>query len=277
MRGMQGEPGCLTDFRAGDNGGGGESQADDWFREVLQENAHFEQDEQMLERVRRVEDRLQSDRPKGDRKIVEIPWIDEFNAFAINGKYIYIARRLYQLCDTDDEVAFVIAHELAHYDLGHLDIFDGWMDGLRSVPGAVVLAAVFQILESRVYGLDKECDADRHALMLCAKAGYDPRACLCFFDILEEHILNLGGFDQVYGLEVENDRELCEDTDWITRLKIWTWHRWNGYLPIRDRRQMLLEYLEKIAVFPQSGCETIDKVAGGGGQKDQGKVPCGGD
>jgi len=233
---------CLAKDTPSSTGDGNSGEGGDWFRQLLEDNVHFEQDAHMLERVRRVEVRLQAGRPKSRRKVVEIPWLDEFSAFTLTGRYIYISRRIYQLCSTDEEVAFVVAHELAHHDLGHLDIFDGLLGNIKTLPGAALLVGVFRILEGRVYSLEKECEADRHGLRLCARAGYRPEACLRLLDILEEHILNLGNLEAVYGLDEENDHELSENADWVTKLKIWTWHRWRGYLPIRDRRQELLDY-----------------------------------
>jgi hypothetical protein len=214
-----------------------------WLHEQIAEAAYIEQEAWAIERVQRVSDRLQSDRPITARLLIEIPWLDLFTAFTAPGRYIYISRRLYERCGTDEQVAFVIAHELAHHDLHHVDLFAGWAPKIISLPGAELFALAFHALERRIYGPEKECEADRHAIDLCVTAGYDPHRCLELFDILEMHALDIGDHDIVYGPD-ESDDELDDDAPWTTKAQIWAWQRKRGYLPIRDRRQMLLDHLE---------------------------------
>jgi glycosyltransferase involved in cell wall biosynthesis len=97
----------------------------------MHKEIYFEQEAWAVERVGRVNDRLQSGRLPANRLIVEIPWLEEVTAFTAPGRYIYFSRRLYERCYTDEQVAFVIAHELAHHDLGHVNLFAGWAPNLR--------------------------------------------------------------------------------------------------------------------------------------------------
>src|SRR5215471_11915160 len=91
---------------------------------------------------------------------------------------IYFTRRLLELCRTDEEAAFVVAHQLAHHDLGHVAIFHGWANKIARLPGATLFALFFFALEKRLYGPEKECHADRHGLDLCLTAGYSASKCL---------------------------------------------------------------------------------------------------
>ncbi|HWP68404.1 MAG TPA: M48 family metalloprotease, partial [Rectinemataceae bacterium] len=54
---------------------------------------------------------------------------DEVNAFATPGGHILVARGLLRLVQSEDELAAVLAHEIAHVALGH---------GLSSVQGAKI-------------------------------------------------------------------------------------------------------------------------------------------
>ncbi len=218
----------------------------EWLHEQIFEAAYFEMEAWAIDRVRRVEERLQTGRPGQERLIVEIPWLDLVTAFTAPGRYIYFSRRLYERCGSDEQVAFVVAHELAHHDLGHVHLFGKWTSKLIGLPGAELFAFAFHAMERRLYGPEKECDADRYALDLCLTAGYDGLRCLALFDILEQHALDLGDHDMVYGPD-ESDDELDEDAPWMTKAQIWAWQRKRGYLPIRDRRQMLLKHLSKTA------------------------------
>jgi len=217
----------------------------EWLHDQIQDAAHFETEAWAIERVRRVQDRLQVDRPEPERLIMEIPWLEVVTAFTGPGRYIYFSRRLYERCPTEEQVALVIAHEIAHHDLGHIHLFAGWAPKIIGLPGAKLFAFAFHALERRLYGPEKECDADRHGLNLCLAAGYDGLRCLELFDILEQYALYLGDDDMVYGPDEESDDELDEDANWKTKAQIWAWQRRRGYLPIRDRRQMLLKHLQK--------------------------------
>src|SRR5215831_11635197 len=100
----------------------------EWLHKEMLEAVVFEDASWAIDRIRRVESRLQKDRPESNRLTVEIPWLEEATAFTAPGRYIYFSRRLYEVCATDEHVAFVVSHEMAHHDLGHVVVFRGWTD-----------------------------------------------------------------------------------------------------------------------------------------------------
>ena len=217
----------------------------EWLHKEMTDAVAFEEATWAIDRIRRVEERLQAGRAAADRLTVEIPWLEEATAFTAPGRYIYFSRRLYQLCFTDEQVAFVVGHEIAHHDLGHVALFHGWTDKIARLPGATLFALFFQGLERLMYGPQKECDADRRGLDFCMSAGYDAERCLEFFDILERWASYIGDLDIVYGPDVESDDELDENASWKTKAQIWAWQKARGYLPIRDRKQMLKKHIER--------------------------------
>ena len=81
------------------------------------------------------------------------------------------------------------------------------------------------------------------ALLRCRfrPAGYEIGLCIELFDVLESHALDVGDLDAVFGPQ-ESDDELSEDASWGTKLRIWLYQRKRGYLPIRDRREMLKQH-----------------------------------
>jgi len=216
----------------------------EWLHDEMHEAVSFETEAWALDRVRRVDDRLQAGRPEAHRLLVEIPWMEEVTAFTAPGRYIYFSRSLYQLCAMDAQVALVIAHEIAHHDLGHINLFAGWAPRIAKLPGAKFFAFAFHVLEQHLYGPTMECDADRHGLDLCLEAGYNAQECLELFRILEQYALDMKDCDMVYGPEMSDD-ELDENASWKTKAEIWAWQHKRGYLPIRDRRQMMLKHLQK--------------------------------
>jgi len=217
----------------------------EWLNREMHEAVSFEDATWAIDRIRRVEERLQGGRTQSDSLTVEIPWLDEATAFTAPGRYIYFSRRLYELCATDEQVAFVISHEIAHHDLGHVALFHGWANAVARLPGATLFALFFHALECRLYGPEKECQADRYGLDLCLRGGYSGECCLDLLDILEQRALYIGDEESVYGPDEESDDELDENATWKTKAQIWAWQRKRGYLPIRDRRQMLRKYLKR--------------------------------
>ena len=217
------------------------------FRQLKKE-VHFEDDRFFLDTIKRVSDRFYAARPELPPFKVVIPWLSERTAFTAPGEYIYFSRSLLERCPKDEHVAFVLGHEMAHHILGHVSLFEGWMDRIADVPGADLFPLVFTVLERRLYGPERECDADRLSLDLCREAGFQPSVCLEIFEILESFALDAGDIDIVHGPDANSDDELSPDANWKTKTRIWWWQRTRGYLPIRDRRQMLASHLKTRAL-----------------------------
>jgi len=114
------------------------------------------------------------------------------NAFALPGGWIYVTRGLLALTNREDELAGVLAHEMAHVIERH---------AARRVAAATPLAVLFGVpsgilgilspslggivgdagravsgLTLAPYSRDQELEADRVGVALAARAGWDPRA-----------------------------------------------------------------------------------------------------
>jgi predicted Zn-dependent protease len=108
---------------------------------------------------------------------------DRPTAFALPGGFIFVARSLVHLCDGDrDEVAFILAHEMAHVIRRHaIDrLFQEKVVSALALasPGRGALASWirqvgFQGL-ARAYSRDQEFEADELGLRLMRAAGFDP-------------------------------------------------------------------------------------------------------
>ena len=137
---------------------------------------------------------LQSKRKK-------LPWrfgviqSEGINAFAAPGGYILVTLGLYQLLENEAQLAAVLAHEIAHVvRKHHLKALqktmkrDVWSDlAVDAVEDKQDSKTVQKLINSglQLYttGLDRkfEFDADLRAVVLAARAGYDPYA---FLDVL---------------------------------------------------------------------------------------------
>jgi hypothetical protein len=217
----------------------------DWLHDQIAENALLEKNGFMPDRVRAAAERLQASRAVRKRYVVEVPWIQAFNAFTAPGRYIYFGRRLLERCPHEDSAAFVIAHEIAHHDLGHLELFDGaFARHAARLDAGMLVILFFRMLQKRIYSPEWELAADRHAVDLCLKAGYDVAKCLYLFHILEMIALDYGDLGMVYGLDPESDQELSAEASTVTKARIWLYQRQRGYLPIQDRAAELTRYAE---------------------------------
>ncbi len=109
----------------------------------------------------------------------------EPNAFALPGGFIFVTRSLLELCNwNQDEIAFILAHEMGHVIRGHA------MDRIIANSAIAVGAKATSIqgllkswlgkvgvkfLES-AYSQDMELEADELGTRLIAAVGYDPHA-----------------------------------------------------------------------------------------------------
>lgn len=107
----------------------------------------------------------------------------QINAFSVPGGYVYIFKDLLDLLD-DDELSFVLAHEISHivsrHHIKRLQAAMGYnlliiaSVGTRSNPqfSQGLSFALAQILVA--YSRDDEFNADELAVKYCQAAGFDP-------------------------------------------------------------------------------------------------------
>lgn len=97
------------------------------------------------------------------------------NAFALPGGFIFVSDPLIRLCGGDeDEIAFVLGHEMAHVTGGHVRdrmIADGFVDlATRRLAGS---GRLLRELIGKGYSREQELEADREGAALAAAAGFD--------------------------------------------------------------------------------------------------------
>jgi Zn-dependent protease with chaperone function len=116
-------------------------------------------------------------------RVLDIP---TFNAFAMPHKTIVLSQLLVEFCRNErDQMAFVLAHEVAHIYLGHARE-RRFANGLMTVaPLANPLLGVgLGMLFDRAYSREQEFEADRWAVRLSARAGYVPSASIALLERL---------------------------------------------------------------------------------------------
>jgi predicted Zn-dependent protease len=126
---------------------------------------------------------LQSERP-------DLPWrfavIDtaSINAFAAPGGYVMLTRGLYDILDSEAQLAGVLAHEIGHIVRRHhvtvmqksAALSAGSQIAQRDNRSAVINNMIGTGAEVFARGLDKsaEYEADAIGIVLAARAGYNP-------------------------------------------------------------------------------------------------------
>ncbi len=145
----------------------------------------FNMEVDINERVERILNKIEE---VSDRKdlvfTVRVIEDDEVNAFSLPGGYVYLFKGLIDIIDTDDQLAAVIGHEMAHVTAKHA------MKRLQGAYGAMALevaamasgnvhmaAGVDLAASSLLFANSREdeFEADRLGVRYMRRAGYDPR------------------------------------------------------------------------------------------------------
>jgi predicted Zn-dependent protease len=196
------------------------------------------------EAVARAMTALNAAREPRPPMVGEVLWMSPPIAFTLPGQYCYISRRFVEHCASDAPVAFALAHEIGHHDLGHLRPAERWAaSAVEHVPFRLAALLLYQ-LPKWIYSRDMELGADAYAIELCRKAGFDQKKCLECFHILSRYMLDHHDLDGVYGTdeELELDPKLADNPlDWLyIETRLWVARHRRSHPAIQERRQALL-------------------------------------
>jgi predicted Zn-dependent protease len=126
----------------------------------------------------------------------------DVNAFSLPGGRVYVNKGLLERAESEDELAAVIAHEVAHIAHHHLLQLLKKQGQYDAMVFAIIAAAVisksdaadvqnvmygaklFEIAKLNAYSQDAEDDADRTAIEYLVKAGYNPVGMMTFMEKL---------------------------------------------------------------------------------------------
>jgi predicted Zn-dependent protease len=123
---------------------------------------------------------------------------DLINAFALPGGHVFVGQGILDQMTSEDELAFILGHELEHIDHYHAVERVQIEAKLKSL-NLDIVAAVAEIpmsLWQAGYSKDQEFEADREGLRIAAAAGYSPQGAVKMMD-------NFAKLDREYVIHAE--------------------------------------------------------------------------
>jgi predicted Zn-dependent protease len=170
----------------------------------IERSSHLVTDPVVVEYVNRVGQNLVKN---SDAKVpftIKVLDTDEINAMALPGGYFYVNSGLILACDSEDELAGVMAHEIAHVAAHHAAREMTKLNYMQigSIPlmiftqGTWVGYGIYEAAQLAVpltflqFSREYEAEADYLGIQYAYKAGYDPQGMVSIFeklDALEKH------------------------------------------------------------------------------------------
>lgn len=163
---------------------------------------------------------------------------DEINAVSAPGGFIFVSSALLQQISNEDELAAVLAHEVAHVVKRHgvaaisnANLFSALTEASRhaasvaasQAPTPVDLGSITGVFAESVSGIteklltkgydrSQEYEADLYAATLLQRAGYDPKALVRVLTLLEGTSVNKrGGWFDTHPSPADRIEELEDD------------------------------------------------------------------
>ncbi len=113
---------------------------------------------------------------------------DFINAFALPGGHVFIGQGLLNQMTSEDELAFVLGHEIEHIDHYHAVErvqIEAQLHNLNLDAVAAIAELPMELWQAG-YSKEQEFEADREGLRLAALAGYSPQGAIDMFNRFAE-------------------------------------------------------------------------------------------
>ncbi len=192
----------------------------------LEENEGFYDDERWQQYVREIGERLLVHTPERGKKY-HFYVLDGavLNAMAMPESHIFVSRGLIAYIRSEDELAAVIGHEIAHITAKHTrkkrltDLLGksiGFLSYMATGRGELnQLSNQVSSVMTSGYGREMELEADRLGAEYMAKAGYNPMAAMDMLHVLKDQALfnssvagKSTGYHGVFATHPKQDKRL---------------------------------------------------------------------
>ena len=155
--------------------------------------------------LREIGNRLMSAAPRQDVAysftVMDAP--DTVNAFALPGGYTYVYTGLMKICESEAELAAVMAHEIGHVAARHhgemmtrqlgMDMVSNIILGENPHAAAAAVTQLFSTGIAARYSRIQEREADQLGMDILYRAGYQPEAMISFMSKLLAYDQQQGG------------------------------------------------------------------------------------
>lgn len=155
---------------------GWQDEAGKRFHEDLCEELNVISNDKRLKNARRVLEKLSKANQLDDDFSLYLIKEKDINAFASVGGYLYLTTGMVKSLQSDDELAWVLGHEIAHQTCGHCDHKAKTLHVAGGFGDIVVTGANAGLMISAPFGQGDEYEADAKGSDYAEKAGYDPDA-----------------------------------------------------------------------------------------------------
>jgi hypothetical protein len=170
----------------------------------IEKSSHLVTDPVVVEYVNRVGQNLVKNSDSKVPFTIKVLDTDEINAMALPGGFFYVNSGLILACDSEDELAGVMAHEIAHVAAHHAAREMTKLNYMQigSIPlmiftqGTWVGYGIYEASQLAVpltflsFSREYEAEADFLGIQYAYRAGYDPQGMVSIFeklDALEKH------------------------------------------------------------------------------------------
>lgn len=159
----------------------------------VQQNFVLLDDSQMTEKIREIQGKLLNAAPARNIAYrIRVLNHNDLNAFSAPGGFVYITYGMLRLMQTENEVAAILAHEIAHVEFRHqmksyrgqqtaavfltgLSLGANFMGSQNGIAGyAQTLGPLGALISLNTFSRAQETQADDYAVRLLVKSGYDP-------------------------------------------------------------------------------------------------------
>jgi predicted Zn-dependent protease len=168
--------------------------------EMLKQFGGLQPDARLQDKVDRVGmavvSRSRADDPRWQYEFHLLNDSKTINAFALPGGQIFITAGLYRLFTTSDQLAAVLAHEIAHVAARHSaqriaksKLTNGLLNAVIVGSGDATVAQITALagqLVNMKFSREDEVEADRLGVFFMTDAGFDPNGMVELMEVLEK-------------------------------------------------------------------------------------------
>ena len=208
---------------------------------------------------------------------------DEVNAQTLPGGFIIVFSGLILLCDNEDELAGVLAHEIGHVTQRHLarqlqdqkdrsfldmaTMLAGVIAAVKASDADVAMGALATaqgaVIQHQInYTRGDESEADRVGIATLARAGYQPQGMVDFFAKMQENS-SLNGYDKIPEFLLDHPLDLTRMAEAQNRAN-------QLHVPKRPDSRSFLLMKARLKAMQDGGTDTLLEYFQGGVQTAQG-------